>query len=344
MDYFEDYDELVDLPKIKNMPITKPEKEYRRKSKKSDKHEFTELKLLSEQQDDVSEYQFSYEASRHEREWILDSLGLFYQMQWFADILRLVKGGKEASVYQCLPSPASPVEGSYLAAKVYRPRRFRNLKNDHIYREGRVDLDTSGNAIIKEKMLKAIRQRSDYGRKVMHTSWLEHEFKTMKILYEAGADIPRPYASGSNAILMDYIGGVEFAAPTLNTVDLDSSEANILFGRVLHNIEIMLEHERVHADLSAYNILYWHGEIKLIDFPQAISPDENNSAYIIFRRDVRRICDYFRRQGVQVDDQDLARKLWQKYRFRQMPEFSLTVLDEEDQQDREYWNRLKDRF
>jgi RIO kinase 1 len=297
---------------------------------------------LKEQKDDVTEYEFTYDASRHEREWIVNSLGLFYEMQWFADILRLVKGGKEASVYQCLTSSVSPVEGRFIAAKVYRPRRFRNLRKDHIYREGREDLDDSGNVIVKEKMLKAIRKRSDYGRKVMHTSWLEHEYKTMQILHSAGADIPKPYASGKNAILMDFIGDEEMAAPTLNTVDLDRAEARLLFERLVHNIEIFLANELVHADLSAFNILYWEGEIMLIDFPQAISPIENHNAFMIFERDLRRICEYFIRQGVEVDYHDLAKKLWQTYNYRQMPEIDLNMLDEEDEQDRVYWQRIKD--
>jgi RIO kinase 1 len=271
MNYYDDIDELEGLPRIKNMPAFRPSQPWRGPVKQKKKLSQSEmLASLKEQKDNVGEYEFTYDASRHERDWIVNSLGLFYEMQWFADILRLVKGGKEASVYQCLASSVYPVEGRFIAAKVYRPRRFRNLRKDHIYREGREDLDDSGNVIVKDKMLKAIRQRSEYGRKVMHTSWLEHEYKTMQILHAAGADIPKPYASGNNAILMDFIGNAEMAAPTLNTVDLDQIEARLLFERVVHNIEILLTNELVHADLSAFNILYWEGEIMLIDFPQAI--------------------------------------------------------------------------
>jgi RIO kinase 1 len=270
----------------------------------------------------------------------MDSLGLFFETQWFADVARLVKGGKEASVYQCLTSPASPAEEKYLAAKVYRPRRFRNLRQDHIYREGRAEFDDSGNEIIDGGVLKAIRQRTDYGRQVMHTSWLEHEFDTLKMIHDAGADVPRPYARGNNAILMEFIGEGDMAAPTLNAVELDQVEARILFERVLFNIEIMLANERVHADLSAFNILYWQGDIVLIDFPQAISPFENRNAYSIFKRDLRRVCEYFTRQGVEVKDHELARKLWQFHKYRLTPEIHPSLLDEEDEQDREYWDRL----
>ena len=118
-------------------------------------------------------------------------------------------------------------------------------------------------------------------------------------------------------------------------------EAKILFDRVIFNIELLLANERVHADLSAYNILYWQGEIMLIDFPQAISPLENQSAYIIFERDMRRICEYFIHQGIKVDSQELASKLWQSYKYRKIPAFSLDHLDEENEEDRAFWERNK---
>ena len=342
MELYDDLENLEDLPRIKNMPEVRSPQPWRVRPKIQKKLSQSEiLATLKEQNDEVGDYSFTYKASRHEREWIVNSLGLFYELQWFSDVLRLVKGGKEASVYQCIASSNSPVDGKFIAAKVYRPRRFRNLRKDHIYREGRDEVDASGNVIIDGGMLKAIRQRSVYGRHIMHTSWLEHEFKTMQLLYAAGADVPKPYTSGNNAILMEFIGNAEIAAPTLNTIDLDRVEANILFERIIFNVEIMLANERVHADLSAFNILYWDGEIILIDFPQAISPIENQNAFSIFERDLRRICEYFIRQGVIVDYQELARKLWQTYEYRRMPKIDLSLLDGEDEQDRAYWDQLK---
>ena len=106
-------------------------------------HEAQKAALLEQQvaaQADSQEvFHFTYQASRHERGWIVDSLGGFYEQRWVDDVLRLVKGGKEANVYLIQANESVPgLELPYLAAKVYRPRRFRSLKNDHIYREGRV--------------------------------------------------------------------------------------------------------------------------------------------------------------------------------------------------------------
>jgi hypothetical protein len=51
-------------------------------------------------------FSFTYQASRHEGEWIENSLVGFYDEHWLDDVLRLVQGGKEAHVYQCLANPS----------------------------------------------------------------------------------------------------------------------------------------------------------------------------------------------------------------------------------------------
>jgi RIO kinase 1 len=293
---------------------------------------------LEEQIDSAESFNFSYQASRHERSWIVSSLGGFYEGQVIGDVLRLVKGGKEASVYQC-SAGLIDTHGEFIAAKVYRPRIFRNLRNDHLYREGRADLDSDGNLITEDGMLQAISQRSDYGRRLMHTSWIEYEYQSLVALRDGGADVPVPYARGDNAILMEYIGDARMPAPTLNSVNLEQDEAERLFERVLNNIEIMLAHGLVHGDLSAFNILYWDGEITLIDFPQVVRPDENRNAYYIFKRDVTRVCEYFADQGVRANPARMVARLWKRHGYRLGPEVNPAYLDAEDPADRAYWER-----
>src|SRR5512136_276922 len=47
----------------------------------------------------------TYSGSHHEREWILDALGPFYDKRLVADVLRQIRGGKEATVYCCAAGP-----------------------------------------------------------------------------------------------------------------------------------------------------------------------------------------------------------------------------------------------
>ena len=338
----DELNEYAGLPRIKNMPPANG-RANKKKANPAARQAAVQIQAsLAEQDEEQRDYAFTYDASRHERLWIMDSLGAFYELRWFSDVLRLVKGGKEASVYQCQVPPGSPVRDSYLAAKVYRPRQFRSLKNDFLYREGRADLDINGNVVLDDGMLHAMRKRTAYGRELLHTSWIGHEYKTLQALHAAGCDVPQPFASGDNAILMGYIGGDELAAPTLNTVELDPVEALQLYQRALHNIELMLAHGRVHGDLSAFNILYWEGEITLIDFPQAIVPGENRSAYPIFERDVTRVCEYFARQGIRSQPQQVAEKLWKAHHLRHRPEIDLRLLDAGDERDRRLWQSQRE--
>ena len=54
--------------------------------------------LVAAQKETPDEFEFSYHASCHEREWITNSLGEFYEHKWLDDVLRLIKGGKEANL------------------------------------------------------------------------------------------------------------------------------------------------------------------------------------------------------------------------------------------------------
>jgi RIO kinase 1 len=305
---YEQLEDLEDLPSIRNVPTEQIRHPHRNRKRALQ----AVPEELFEFAEDENKLNFSYHAAKHEKEWLVNALEDFYRQQWFDDVLRLIKGGgKEASVYQCQANQTTP--GKYLAAKVYRPRKFRQLRNDSLYREGRSLLDDEGHEIRDDRALHAIEKRTNFGMRLMHTSWIEHEFQTMTLLHQAGADIPQPFVSGNNAILMAYIGWDDVAAPTLNTVHLSLQEAKVIFDRLLYNIDLMLSHHRVHGDLSAYNILYLEGEIFLIDFPQAIDPQVNSNAYAIFCRDIRRICEYFQHQGVHRNAQILADDLWQKH-------------------------------
>ncbi|MBP1694519.1 MAG: putative RIO-like kinase [Chloroflexi bacterium] len=193
-DINEELDGYENIPTIRNMPVRK----VRQRSKKvnpKDAEAIQEASVeIAHQIEGHEEFNFSYKATLYEQGWLLESLGGFYDGRWIDDILRLVKGGKEASVYLCSSRQTIHHHQPRLAAKVYRPRMLRNLRQDHIYREGRSELDIEGRVVLDERMLHAMRKRTAYGQELLHTSWIGHEFKTMQILHAAGVDIPTPYA------------------------------------------------------------------------------------------------------------------------------------------------------
>jgi RIO kinase 1 len=254
----------------------------------------------------------TFTSSRNEREWILTYLGSFYDEQLITDVLARVKGGKEANVYCCHAFAGLGVE--LIAAKIYRPRMLRNLRNDSLYREGRSVIDESGKVVRDERALHAVRKGSTYGKELSHVSWLGHEYHTLEVLFQAGADVPRPLASGPNTILMEYLGEVYNPAPTLHEVRLSGqAEARRIYERLIHNVDLMLSSNLVHGDLSAFNVLYWDGEFRIIDFPQAIDPRDNRNSFAIFRRDVARLCQYFERYGIVSRPDSLARHMWREH-------------------------------
>ncbi|HEY7122936.1 MAG TPA: RIO1 family regulatory kinase/ATPase [Ktedonobacterales bacterium] len=250
-------------------------------------------------------------ASLRDAPWILSSLGHFYEENLITDVLHTVKSGKEATVYCCAANPATGQE--YLAAKVYRPRMFRSLSNDAIYREGREERDETGRVISSARQQAgAIKKTSRYRRDRM-AAWIEYEFQTQLLLHEAGADVPKPFAQIGNAVLMEYIGEEGAAAPLLREVTLAREEAQPLFERLMRNIECWLAHNRIHGDLSEYNILYWQGNVTIIDFAQAVDPHFNDRMFPLLARDIERVCRYFARYGVRANANAHASELWSRY-------------------------------
>ena len=262
-----------------------------------------------------SGFKTTYQPSKYESGWLMSALETLSDQQFITDVLALVRGGKEASVYCCEAHESTGED--LLAAKVYRPRMFRQLRNDGMYRQGREIIMGDGTRLndTDDREMRAIAKNTAYGQKVRHTSWLMHEYISLNKLYQAGAAVPRPWAIGDNTILMAYIGDETTAAPTFNTIRLEPDEVEPLFQEVLRNIELLLQHNLIHGDLSAYNILYWEGEITMIDFPQVADVRSNPDAHFILQRDIVRICEYFAQQGYRRDPISLAGELWYRYGF-----------------------------
>jgi RIO kinase 1 len=235
-----------------------------------------------------------------------EQLDTFIGQGYIEEILGLVKSGKEASVYFCKGGPAAGAE--FVAAKVFRGRQYR-FKNDAVYQQAR-----SREMGIRGRYLRAMEKGSTFGKQVAEGSWHAREYETLRLLYDAGGIVPRPIAADGDVILMEYLGDEDEAAYQLSRVDLDDEEAPDLFRQLMAFIELMMRCNRVHGDLSPHNVLYWEGEVRVIDFPQATDPRFNDAARDLLTRDVENVCRYFRQYGVQADGRRLADDLW--FRFR----------------------------
>jgi RIO kinase 1 len=247
-----------------------------------------------------------------EADWLLASLFDWFDDGTLTDILYAVRGGKEANVYCCRGGPSTG--GALIAAKVYRPRKFRELSNDAIHREGRGLLDRHGHArkARDKRMSRAVQRGTRFGKSASHTSWVMHEYNALCALHDAGGAVPTPLASNDNAVLTTFVGDDEGPAPTMNRIRVPPDRARALLDEVLRNMELMLRLGFVHGDLSAYNLLYWQDNAVLIDFPQVADVLRNPHAIGLFVRDVQRICQYFARCGAVADAEALADDLWDR--------------------------------
>ena len=156
----------------------------------------------------------SFLSNHHERDWIMSSLGAFHAEGRITVIAGVVKAGKEATVYRCLTP-----DNRILAAKVYRPRMFRNLQNDALYRENR-------HARKDRRSAKAMNRLSRLGRSLRMESWIQYEFVKAYKLHEM-------WVWNSNQLIESFIG---FGAKDVTVeASIDSTEWTVLEGAVRFN-------------------------------------------------------------------------------------------------------------
>jgi len=181
----------------------------RRRARPGAKPKHKPAQVVAELSDrfDASTYEFqpTYKSASNdhfEHQWIVDALSGFYYDKLIDDVVRAVRGGKEASVYCCTAHFSTGVD--WLAAKIYRPRMFRSLKNDSLYREGRGLIGEEGKTIKArdKRVARAVHNGTRFGQELRIGSWIGHEAETLRTLFDAGCDIPRPYAAAGNAIVM----------------------------------------------------------------------------------------------------------------------------------------------
>ena len=219
------------------------------------------------------------------------------------DVDIVIGDGKEATVHRCVAD--SHVGFEWAVAKVYRAQKFRAFSNASKYLHGKRLRD--------KRSQRAIEGKTRRGREIAHRMWIEREWETMVRLWDAGADVPQPYARTTDSILMEYVGDASSPAPLLLRVKLAGPELKLAFERLLHNVELLLSCDRVHGDLSAYNVLWWQGQPMIIDMPQSVEASSGPDAYELLRRDIANLCSYFERRGLQCDATKIAASLWNRW-------------------------------
>ena len=213
--------------------------------------------------------------------------------------LGALKSGKESEVY--LVSRAARGSTWLLAHKRFIALERRLFRNTYQY----VGRWGSGNSVESRAMKKNTR----FGQEVRHRRWIANEWENLVHLYDAGVTVPPPVDLEEDGYVMAFIGDDGVAAPRLESMDLDRQTAERVWNDLVGDIARMLDAERVHGDLSAYNVLWWRDRAVLIDFSQTVEIVTHPAAQDLLIRDVTSLARYFRRRGVAIDIDSVLRQL-----------------------------------
>jgi RIO kinase 1 len=224
-----------------------------------------------------------------------------------------LKSGKEAEVF--IVERTHEDRSCLLAHKRYRPRtvthkgelealgfqRGNSFMNDLAYRDGR--------KFAKSRDQRAAERMTKYGKKLLTGRWTGHELEMMEQAWDAGVSVPYPVGPRGDGLLMQFVGDSERAAPRLAEARMRASEIADAAAQLVENLRRLVGAGFVHADLSAFNLLWWADRLWLIDFPQAVDVTTNPHAFDYLHRDVANVGNWFARHGVPIEVDELYAEL-----------------------------------
>lgn len=221
-----------------------------------------------------------------------------------------LRSGKEAQV-DVVERTDDDGRSCLLARKRYLPRtvsakgelealgvqRASAFHNDVQYREGR--------QFRKSRDRRAVEAMTTYGKRLLQDRWMGHEYEVMQRLWRAGVRVPYPVSYADDLFFLEYIGSPLGAAPQLAQARLDRAALEAAWHQLVDGLRAMVAEGIAHADLSAFNLLWWDGELVFIDFPQAVDLAANPSGLDFLHRDVHNVCRWFGRRGVVHDPEEV---------------------------------------
>ena len=220
--------------------------------------------------------------------------------------LGVVKTGKEASLFlieRAIPDAPTDVAGNavLLAAKRYRSGEHSDFHRSAIYTEGR--------GTRRSRDVRAVAKGTTFGRAVARVQWASAEFDALSRLTELGASVPYPVQVQETEVLMEFIGEGRVAAPRLAQVRAGRDELRDLFQQVAEFMHTLARAGLAHGDLSPYNLLVHHERVVAIDLPQVVDVVSNPQGFDLLHRDCVNVCDWFTRQRLECDAEELFGEL-----------------------------------
>jgi RIO kinase 2 len=146
---------------------------------------------------------------------------------------------------------------------------------------------------------KHVRRARDHLKDLPRLPWLyaaslaaRHEFLVMQRLYPQ-VSIPRPVAISRHSLAMEFLAGDQ-----LNRVTVANPEECLEI--ILSEMGAAYSLGIIHADLSEFNVMVVAGDLKIIDWPQAVETSHPGAPEFL-ERDVGNILRFFlRRYGIEM--------------------------------------------
>ena len=184
--------------------------------------------------------------------------------------------GKESNVFSALKK-----DGTRVMVKIYRLETCDfNRMYDYIRDDPRFD-------------------RIRKGKRNIVFTWVQREFKNLIKAREANVNVPTPLAFRNNVLVLEFIGSDDVIAPKLK--DSIPKNPKDFFNRIITNMKRLYKAGFVHSDLSPFNILNHDEKPVFIDFSQTTTL-ESSMANEYLNRDIRNICVFFRKIGLDADE------------------------------------------
>ncbi len=189
----------------------------------------------------------------------------------------LVSIGKEANVY------CGHIKEKRVAIKIYR-------------------IEAGDFNLMRKYIVGDLRCHHAKNKRRLIYEWAKREFLNMSRVSEFGF-CPEPVAFQKNVLVMGLVTYEDGPAPKLKDAVIE--DAGCCFNKVVECIKGMYSKGLVHGDLSEYNILVSDEDKPvLIDFSMGALV-EDPIAQELLHRDIRNVTKYFRKFGVDANENDV---------------------------------------
>jgi RIO kinase 1 len=210
--------------------------------------------------------------------------------------LGVLKTGKEADVH-LLRRAVPGTDGVLLAAKRYRSEEHRTFHRSAAYTEGR--------RVRSSRDTRALAKGTRHGRAVASGQWAAAEWDALVRFWSAGVAVPYPVQVDGTELLMELVTHDDAPAPRLAATRPDRALLSSYFEQLRHVLASLARAGLAHGDLSPYNVLAAGEQLVVIDLPQVVDIVANPAGADFLLRDCRNLCGWFRRRGLDVDEDEL---------------------------------------